>query len=65
MWASNIEGVHTLKNAKKVLKNLKRVDKVLQSKLSEKKINKSQAKEITEEKLQFISVQSILNKSIE
>uniref|UniRef100_UPI0009B8F4FA RHS repeat domain-containing protein n=2 Tax=Lysinibacillus TaxID=400634 RepID=UPI0009B8F4FA len=54
MWASNIKGVHTLENAEKVLKNLKRVDKVLQSRISRGVITDSKAQEIMEEKLQFI-----------
>ncbi len=54
MWASNIKGVHTLENAEKVLKNLKRVDKVLQSRITSGLINESKAQKIMEDKLQFI-----------
>ena len=54
MWASNTEGVHTKANAKKVLRGLQRVDKVLQNRMAKGLINETVAQAMMKDKLQSI-----------
>ncbi|MFD1801384.1 Rhs-family protein [Mixta tenebrionis] len=54
MWASNVEGVHTTENAKKVALELVKADKEIGADLESGKINKKCAKSKMQTRLQSI-----------